>query len=45
MMHVFWIFGLLNFHGKWIIFWRGEKFSGTILEDKERRARNISILS
>ena len=32
---LFWTFGLLNFHGKWIRFCRGEKFSGTVLEDKE----------
>ena len=34
---LFWIFGLLNFHGKWIRFCRDEKFSGTILEDKKSK--------
>ena len=34
---LFWTFGLLNFHGKWIRFCRGEKFSGTVLEDKESK--------
>ena len=32
---LFWMFGLLYFHGKWIRFCRDEKFSGTVLEDKE----------
>ena len=32
-----WIFGLLYFHGKWIRFFRDEKFSGTVLEDKESK--------
>ena len=35
---LFWVFGLLNFHGKWIRLsekCRSEKFSGTVLEDKE----------
>ena len=40
---LFWMFGLLYFHGKWIRFCRDEKFSGTVLEDLE--ARNILILS
>ena len=31
-----WIFGLLNFHRKWIRFCRGEKF----LEDKESKANS-----
>ena len=34
---LFWIFGLLNFQGKWIRFCRDEKFSGTVLEGKERK--------
>ena len=34
---LFWIFGLLNFHGRWITFCRGEKFSGTVFEDKESK--------
>ena len=34
---LFWIFGLLNFHGRWIRFCRDEKFSGTVLEDKESK--------
>ena len=34
---LFWIFGLLNFHGKWIRFYRSEKFGGTVLEDKESK--------
>ena len=29
--------GLLYFHGKWIRFCRDEKFSGTVLEDKESK--------
>ena len=32
---LFWMFGLLYFYGKWIRFCRDEKFSGTVLEDKE----------
>ena len=34
---LFWMFGLLYFHGKWIRFCRDEKFSGTVLEDKESK--------
>ena len=34
---LFWMFGLLYFHGKWIRFWRDEKFSGTVLEDKDSK--------
>ena len=34
---LFYIFGLLKFHGKWIRYCRGEKFSGTVLEDKENK--------
>ena len=34
---LFWISGLLNFHGKWIRFCTGEKFSGLVLEDKESK--------
>ena len=34
---LFWTLGLLNFHGKWIRFCRDEKFSGTVLEDKESK--------
>ena len=34
---LFWMFGLLYFHIKWIRFCRDEKFSGTVLEDKESK--------
>ena len=34
---LFWMFGLLYFHGKWIRFFRDEKFSGTVLEHKESK--------
>ena len=34
---LFWMFGLLYFHGKWIRFCRDEKFSGSVLEDKESK--------
>ena len=34
---LFWMFGLLYFHGKWIRFCRGERFSGAVLEDKESK--------
>ena len=34
---LFWIFGLLNFYGKWIRSCRDEKFSGRVLEDKESK--------
>ena len=34
---LFWMFGLLYFHGKWIRFCRDGKFSGTVLEDKESK--------
>ena len=34
---LFWIFGLLNFHGKLIRFCSDEKFSGTVLEVKESK--------
>ena len=34
---LFWMFGLLYFHGKWIRFCRDEKFSGTVLERKESK--------
>ena len=34
---LFWIFGLLNFHEKWIRFRSDEKFSGTVLEGKESK--------
>ena len=34
---LFRIFGLLYFHGKWIRFWKDKKFSGTVLEDKEKK--------
>ena len=34
---LFWISGLLNFHRKWIRFCKSEKFSGTVLEDKESK--------
>ena len=34
---LFWMFGLLYFHEKWIRFCRGEKFSGTVLEHKESK--------
>ena len=34
---LFWTFGLLYFHGKWIRFCRDEKFSGTVLEGKESK--------
>ena len=34
---LFWMFGLLYFHGKFIRFCRDEKFSGTVLEDKESK--------
>ena len=34
---LFWMFGLLYFHGKWIRFCRDEKFSGMVLEHKESK--------
>ena len=34
---LFWIFGLLKFHRKWIRFCWDEKFSGTVLEDKRSK--------
>ena len=34
---LFWMFGLLYFHGKWIRFCRDEKFSGKVLEHKESK--------
>ena len=34
---LFWMFGLLYCHEKWIRFCRDEKFSGTVLEDKESK--------
>ena len=34
---LFWIFGLLNFHGRRIRFCWDENFSGTVLEDKESK--------
>ena len=34
---LFWMFGLLYFHGKLIRFRRVEKSSGTVLEDKESK--------
>ena len=34
---LFWIFGLLNFHGKSIRFCRDEKCSSTVSEDKESK--------
>ena len=34
---LFWLFGLLYFHGKWISFCRDDKFSGTVLENKESK--------
>ena len=34
---LFWMLGLLYFHGKRIRFCRAEKFSGTVLEDKESK--------
>ena len=34
---LFWMFGLLYFHGKWIRFCRDEQFSGSVLEHKESK--------
>ena len=34
---LFWMFAFLYFHGKWIRFCRDQKFSGTVLEDKENK--------
>ena len=34
---LFWMFGLLYAHGKWIRFCRDGKFSGMVLEDKESK--------
>ena len=34
---LFWMFGLLYFHGRWIRFCRDEKFSGTVSEHKESK--------
>ena len=34
---LFWMFELLYYHGKWIRFCRDEKFSGTVLENKESK--------
>ena len=42
---LFWIFGLLNFHGKWIRFCKSVKFSGTVLEDKESKEYFSSALN